>query len=55
MKSNNRTILSKISKFSLGTMTFGEQTNKLKAFEIMDYSYENGINFLIQQKCIQFT
>ena len=45
MKSNNRTILSKISKFSLGTMTFGEQTNKLKAFEIMDYSYENGINF----------
>ena len=45
MKLNNNSILSNISKFSLGTMTFGEQTNKLKAFEIMDYSYENGINF----------
>ena len=34
----------KISEVSLGTMTFGEQTSK-EAFAIMDYSFDQGINF----------
>ncbi len=35
----------KISEVSLGTMTFGEQTSKKEAFAIMDYSFDQGINF----------
>lgn len=35
----------KISKLSLGTMTFGEQNNQEASFEILDYAYEHGINF----------
>ena len=34
-----------ISSISLGTMTFGEQTSENESFEIMDFAYENGINF----------
>ena len=30
---------------SLGKMTFGEQTSEKEAFKIMDFAYENGINF----------
>ena len=43
-----------VSNICLGTMTFGEQTSKAEAFKIMDYAFENGINFLIQLKCTQF-
>ncbi len=35
----------KVSSICLGTMTFGEQTSKNKAFELMDYSSEKGVNF----------
>ena len=34
-----------VSDICLGTMTFGQQTDKAEAFRIMDYAYENGINF----------
>ena len=34
-----------ISSISLGTMTFGEQTPKNESFKIMDFAFENGINF----------
>ena len=35
----------KVSKICLGTMTWGEQNTKQEAFEQMDYSYDNGVNF----------
>ncbi len=35
----------KVSKICLGTMTWGEQNNQKEAFEQMDYSWENGVNF----------
>ena len=35
-----------VSQICIGTMTFGEQTNKEEAFKILDYAYENGINFI---------
>tara|TARA_B100001564_G_C20648211_1_gene675499 strand:- start:571 stop:1641 length:1071 start_codon:yes stop_codon:yes gene_type:complete len=35
----------KISVIGLGTMTFGEQTTRDEAFKIMDFAFENGINF----------
>ena len=34
-----------ISLIGLGTMTFGEQTSKIEAFKIMNFAYDNGINF----------
>ena len=35
-----------VSKLCLGTMTFGEQTSLKESFSIMDYVYDQGINFL---------
>jgi aryl-alcohol dehydrogenase-like predicted oxidoreductase len=35
----------KISRISLGTMMFGAQTSETDSLSIMDYAYENGINF----------
>ena len=35
----------RISLMSLGTMTFGGQTCEDESFKIMDFAYENGINF----------
>jgi aryl-alcohol dehydrogenase-like predicted oxidoreductase len=35
-----------ISKYCLGTMTFGEQVKEIDAFSILDCAYERGINFL---------
>ncbi len=35
----------KVSIISLGTMTFGEQTSRDESFRIMDFAFENGINF----------
>jgi aryl-alcohol dehydrogenase-like predicted oxidoreductase len=35
----------KISALSLGTMMFGGQTNERDSIAIMDYAYENGVNF----------
>lgn len=35
-----------ISCIGLGTMTFGEQNTELESFKIMDYAYDNGINFI---------
>jgi aryl-alcohol dehydrogenase-like predicted oxidoreductase len=35
----------KVSAFSLGTMMFGGQTSEASALSIMDYSYEQGVNF----------
>ena len=34
-----------VSLICLGTMTWGEQNTKEDAFEQMDYSVEQGINF----------
>lgn len=36
----------KVSKVCLGTMTFGEQIPPKESNEILDYSIDNGINFL---------
>ena len=35
-----------VSNICVGTMTFGEQTNIKEAFKILDFAYENGINFI---------
>jgi len=35
----------KVSKIALGTMTWGEQNSQAEAFEQMDYSLEQGVNF----------
>lgn len=35
-----------VSEIGLGTMTFGEQTDEATAFQIMDRSFERGVNFL---------
>ncbi|WP_375751254.1 NADP(H)-dependent aldo-keto reductase [Vibrio sp. HN007] len=35
-----------ISKICLGTMTFGEQNTQSEAFEQIDFSLDNGINFI---------
>jgi aryl-alcohol dehydrogenase-like predicted oxidoreductase len=35
-----------ISQLSLGTMTFGEQVREIDGFNILDYAYDWGINFL---------
>ena len=35
-----------VSEICLGTMTFGSQTEEAEAFRIMDYAYEQGVNFL---------
>ena len=34
-----------VSDICLGTMTFGSQTDEPEAFRIMDYAYEQGVNF----------
>ena len=34
----------KVSSISLGTMTFGEQTDKKESLRILDFAYGNGIN-----------
>jgi aryl-alcohol dehydrogenase-like predicted oxidoreductase len=36
----------KVSSLCLGTMTFGEQTSKAEAFNMMDYAFEKGVNFI---------
>ena len=43
----------KVSNYCLGTMTYGEQTSERDAHLQMDKAFDSGINFLIQQKCIQ--
>ena len=34
-----------VSNICLGSMTFGEQTDKKESFKIIDYAFERGINF----------
>ena len=34
-----------VSRICLGTMTWGEQNNETEAFEQMNFSFENGVNF----------
>ena len=34
-----------VSTICLGTMTWGEQNTQSEAFEQMNYSLENGVNF----------
>ncbi len=36
----------KVSKLCLGTMTFGEQNSKKESFQLMNYAFEMGINFI---------
>ena len=36
----------KVSKLCLGTMTFGEQNSIKQSFDLMDYAFEKGINFI---------
>ena len=43
-----------VSLICLGTMTWGEQNNQEEAFEQMDYALDQGVNFLIQQRCMLF-
>ena len=43
----------KVSQVCLGTMTFGDQTSEKDSFRIMDFVKNRGVNFLIQQRCIQ--
>lgn len=35
----------KVSQFCLGTMTFGGQTDEATSLRIMDYAYDQGVNF----------
>lgn len=35
----------KVSRFCLGTMTFGDQTNETEAERIVDYALDQGVNF----------
>lgn len=35
----------KVSKFCLGTMMFGGQTDEEESIRIIDYAFENGVNF----------
>ena len=35
----------KVSKFCLGTMMFGSQTDREESIRIIDYAYDNGVNF----------
>ena len=35
----------KVSSLCLGTMMFGGQTNEADSLEILDYAWENGMNF----------
>ena len=35
----------KVSLICLGTMTWGEQNSEIEAFEQMDYSFDQGVNF----------
>jgi len=43
-----------VSKICLGTMTWGRQNSEVEAFEQMDYSLDQGVNFLILQNYILF-
>lgn len=36
----------KVSKVAIGTMTFGSEADKEMAFKLLDYCYEQGINFV---------
>ena len=36
----------KVSKICLGTMTFGEQNTEKEAHEQLNYSVEQGVNFI---------
>ena len=46
MQYNNLTGTSlKVSLLCLGTMMFGEQTSEVDSLKIMNYAYDNGINF----------
>ena len=41
----------KVSSISLGTMTFGEQTDKKESLRILDFAYDNGVNLFDTAKC----
>ena len=43
-----------VSLICLGTMTWGQQNTEAEGHEQMDYAFEKGINFLIQQSYTQF-
>ena len=36
----------KVSRLCLGTMTYGEQNSNNESFELMNYAFEKGINFI---------
>ena len=44
----------KVSLICLGTMTWGEQNTQDEAFEQMDYSIDQDVNFLIRLNCTPF-
>ena len=44
----------KVSLICLGTMTWGEQNTQDEAFEQMDYSLDQEVNFLIPQSYMPF-
>ena len=43
-----------VSLICLGTMNMGEQNTQEESFEQMDYSFEQGINFLTQRRFMLF-
>mgnify|MGYP005680472915 CR=1 FL=1 len=43
-----------VSLICLGTMTWGTQNTEKDAFEQMDYSLSEGVNFLIQQSFTRY-
>ena len=42
-----------VSDISMGTMTFGSQTNEAEAFRILDRCFDAGINFTIPPRAIR--
>ena len=44
-----------VSTICLGTMTWGEQNTQSEAFEQMNYSLENGVNFWDTAEPVSYT
>ena len=41
----------KVSRFCLGTMTFGDQTNEQESIRMVDYCMDQGVNFFDTADC----
>ena len=45
----------KVSTICLGTMTWGEQNTELEAYEQMDFSLDQGVNFWDTAESVSYT